>query len=318
MKILRMDDDFVTEEITEWIQTQRMLLLPCIPHEHNTLGEIERDNRTFKEIIIKQLADKPHMSRKFWGMCIIDVLFKKDLMPCTFNPEVNAYYLWYGTWFDNLKNPLIPFGSIVYAHVPLTLQGTLSDKSIETYYVGFADGRHGGILLWNPKTLHAITRRSFKVSGPVKQQPSELTYEAAYEDNGEFVYNDDNNNSKIILPITNKDELISTNNNKVLLIKDIQSLTGKILRKKRLRNKIHDIQIDHNQNNNSNPYIIHTNNTDNITQPIMTSQQDDTTESIINTYCNNKDGKEFMRLRNQAIIDNIEEMRQDHPDWFPD
>ena len=75
-----------------------------------------------------------------------------------------------------LKQPLLEFGCIVMAHVPLALQGVLSGRAVETYYVGaHINGRHGGMLLYNPLTKKTIVRRTFRVLGPVRQGEQQLT-----------------------------------------------------------------------------------------------------------------------------------------------
>jgi len=182
VKIFRLDDELVTKEISEYCAKNRILILPCIPHEHDTLGNVERDNRTAREICLKNLAGKPHLNEKYWGMCYLDIIHKMDLMPNPDDPSTNPYMLWYGKPYDLLKQPVLDFGCVVMAHVPLSQQGNLSDKAIETYYVGcHIDGRHGGILLYNPKSKHTITRRSFRVMGPCNATPSQIMYEAAYK-----------------------------------------------------------------------------------------------------------------------------------------
>jgi len=106
-----------------------------------------------------------------------------DLMPHANDPTTNSFLIWYGKAYDLLKKPLLEFGCIVMAHVPLALQGMLSGRAIETYYVGaHINGRHGGMLLFNPITKHTIVRRTFRVLGPVRQGEAQLTYEAAYDD----------------------------------------------------------------------------------------------------------------------------------------
>ena len=183
VKAFRIDDKFVTEEIKAYCVKQNITLYPCIPHEHATLGNVERDNRTIRESIMKSIASKAHLTVKYWGMCFHDVLFKMDLMPHATDPTTNSYLIWYGKSYDMLKQPILEFGCIVMAHVPLALQGMLSGRAIETYYVGaHINGRHGGMLLFNPVTQRTIVRRTFRVSGPVRQGEAQLTYEAAYDD----------------------------------------------------------------------------------------------------------------------------------------
>jgi hypothetical protein len=183
VNVFRMDSELVTAEITAYCESQQIQIHPCVPHEHATLGNIERDNRTVRESIMKSMANKPHITRRYWGMCLHDVLFKMDLMPHPNDATTNAYNMWYGRSYDMIKQPILDFGCIVMAHIPLKDQGMLTGRAIETYYVGpHNNGRHGGVLLYNPHTRHTIVRRTFRVMGPVTQSPPQLTYEAAYED----------------------------------------------------------------------------------------------------------------------------------------
>ena len=55
MKIIRLDNQFITEEITKWSQIHQITLLPCIPHEHHTIGGIERFNRSLEDGVVKLL-----------------------------------------------------------------------------------------------------------------------------------------------------------------------------------------------------------------------------------------------------------------------
>ena len=126
IKVLRMDTELVTAEIKAYCQSVQIHIHPCVPHEHATLGDIERDNRTIRESILKCIASKPHLNSKYWGMCLHDVLFKMDLMPHPNDPTTNAYHMWYGKPYDMVKQPILDFGCIVMAHIPLKDQGMLT------------------------------------------------------------------------------------------------------------------------------------------------------------------------------------------------
>ena len=90
VNVFRMDSELVTAEITAYCESQQIQIHPCVPHEHATLGNIERDNRTARESIMKSMANKPHITRRDWGMCLHDVLFKMDLMPHPNDATTNA------------------------------------------------------------------------------------------------------------------------------------------------------------------------------------------------------------------------------------
>ena len=62
IKVLRMDTELVTAEITAYCESVQIHIHPCVPHEHATLGDIERDNRTIRESILKCIASKAHLN----------------------------------------------------------------------------------------------------------------------------------------------------------------------------------------------------------------------------------------------------------------
>ena len=48
LKVIRLDNQFVTEAVNTWKQPHHITILPCIPHEHWSIGEVERFNRTLE------------------------------------------------------------------------------------------------------------------------------------------------------------------------------------------------------------------------------------------------------------------------------
>ena len=46
------------------------------------------------------------------------------------------YEKWFGRPYDLVKHPTIPFGSVVFSHIPLDQQTALSGRSIEGVAVG--------------------------------------------------------------------------------------------------------------------------------------------------------------------------------------
>jgi len=60
MKVLRIDNQYVTADIQKWAATTSpgrpaIRLQPCIPHEHHTIGDVERFNRTLEDAVFKKL-----------------------------------------------------------------------------------------------------------------------------------------------------------------------------------------------------------------------------------------------------------------------
>jgi len=65
--IIHIDNEYIPESILAWALENHITLLPCIPHEHWSIGAIERYNRTLGDGITKQLYGKPHLNITYWG-----------------------------------------------------------------------------------------------------------------------------------------------------------------------------------------------------------------------------------------------------------
>ena len=187
LKYIRADDQFVTSEIQNWCDncTPQIKILPCIPHEHQQIGKVERFNQTWENIVIKLLSNKPHLSDKYWAMAYKDVIMKSNILPM-----INSFQTPYQLWnespdpIDLKLLPMLPFGSIVMAHVPVHLQSTLHPKSIRMIAVGSSLMHQGGILLYNPLTNKVVTRRTFKQLGPVDITSDTTEYTVNFEEDG--------------------------------------------------------------------------------------------------------------------------------------
>ncbi len=110
---------------------------------------------------------------------------KSNILPML-NNVTTPYQLWHHSNDPiNLELiPIIPFGSIVMAHVPVHLQSTLSPKSIRMIAVGSTLIYQGGILLYNPITNKFATRRTFKQIGPFDISTNNAEYTVSYEEDG--------------------------------------------------------------------------------------------------------------------------------------
>ena len=67
LKTIRIDNEFVTNEITTWaaLCSPAISLQPCIPHEHHSIGDIERFNRSLEDAVFKKLYGKPHLTVQY-------------------------------------------------------------------------------------------------------------------------------------------------------------------------------------------------------------------------------------------------------------
>ena len=80
-------------------------------------------------------------------MSIKDAVFKSNIQSKLRLNGKSSYTLWYGNPPDMLHHHILPFGTIVMAHIPLLLQTKFSGAAILTYYFGCSPDHHGGLLL---------------------------------------------------------------------------------------------------------------------------------------------------------------------------
>jgi len=310
VKIIRMDDQFYTKEIRDYLESQHILALQCIPYEHETLGHIERDNRTIREVILKNLADKSHLNEQFWGMCYKDIISKMDILPCPNDPTTNPYFLWYSKQFDLLHQPTIPFGAIVRAHVPLSQQSMLKERSIITYYVGFNNDKYGGILLYNPLTKQTIIRRSYRVMGPNLQPDSLLYFEAAYEEDGKFYYNEDT-----LLKDNNPTTLNKPNDQSISLVQPtFNDITLPVTKQKK------NVTL-------SDPLVltstmdVNEESTSFQSLPSESSTQHSNSERITHVEPQLREPPvpytSWVEYYSHLVAEDIKQQRLEHPDWYP-
>ena len=110
---------------------------------------------------------------------------KHNMCGSIHGPDSTPYELWHGHKPDLDMMPLIPFGSVVMAHVPLTQQGTHGDRAILNYAVGKAlchKGAKRGLILFNPLTKREVIRHTYKIIGP--PVPLQTRPEYAIDKNG--------------------------------------------------------------------------------------------------------------------------------------
>jgi len=168
LKTIRTDNKLITIMLKNWAMQHNITLLPCIPHEHFQIGDIERFHRSLQDSIVKNLYDKEQLCNKYWGLAYKDILFKNNILPHSTNHTTTPYEEWFGKKVDLKNTPMLPFGTLVNAHIPLQLQQIFSGRAIETIAVGCAEHNIGGIQLFNPKTKRIIIRRTFKALGDKK------------------------------------------------------------------------------------------------------------------------------------------------------
>ncbi len=98
-------------------------------------------------------------------MAFHDAVLKHNVLPAHRHPATTPYKDWSGKKFDIITNPLLSFGTVIMAHLPVADQTALSGKAFLSYYVGTAPNYRGGILLYNPASQRTIIRRTYEVIG---------------------------------------------------------------------------------------------------------------------------------------------------------
>ena len=96
----------------------------------------------------------------------MDCVTQHNICGSLHGPDSTPYALWHGHKPDLDTMPMIPFGSVVMAHVPLKQQDTYGDRAILNYAVGVAlrhKGAKGGSILFSPLTKREVIRRTYKI-----------------------------------------------------------------------------------------------------------------------------------------------------------
>ena len=113
--------------------------------------------------MFKKLYGKPHLTKQYWGLSYLDHFMKSIFLSSMHSCRVSPHELWYGKKPDLLTLPMIPFGSVVMAHVPVTQQTNDGPRSIIHYSVGTSLLHQGDLNLFNPKAKREVIRKTFKI-----------------------------------------------------------------------------------------------------------------------------------------------------------
>ena len=106
---------------------------------------------------------------------------KANLMGCVHGSAQCPHELWTGKHPNVLKLPMISFGSVVMAHIPLDQQTIDGSRSILHYAVGTAVGHPSGLRLISPATKRVVIQRTYKALRPGPQPNTKPEYEIVEE-----------------------------------------------------------------------------------------------------------------------------------------
>jgi hypothetical protein len=179
LRYIRTDNEFVTKLSRAWAASNNIIFQPSIPFEHNTVRQVERMHRTLQEMVVKSMANKPHLSPQFWGLAYLHCSHLHNLLPLR-SSTTSPYSLWWKKPYDFHSFPILPFGSVVMGNIPLPQQTTLSGRAIENVYVGCSDLHAGAVKLFNLQTKRITIRHSFKYLSDV--EPTSTTFIIPVED----------------------------------------------------------------------------------------------------------------------------------------
>ena len=142
----------------------------CIPDEHWGIGGIERWHRNVHEGVLKKSLCSPHIEKDMWNFGFEDDTDMYNMLLTSRHPTKSPYQLYDNLTVDASKSPLLPYGTIVVAQIPLKHQTLQTGRGLEMIVVGRYAAGYEGVRLWNPKTRRSVIRRSIKVMGdhPVK------------------------------------------------------------------------------------------------------------------------------------------------------
>ena len=165
LKTIRVDNAFVTKAILDWGEKANITFLPCIPYEHRETSTVERDHRNLGDGVVKAL-DQPHLTPKYIAFAYYHCVDTQNMLPSLLSPATTPQLLWDNKKIDLRETPILPFGCVVKAHIPLNLQTVISGRCFDGIVVGRAAGHRGGLLIFNPRTRRTVIRRTYKIMGP--------------------------------------------------------------------------------------------------------------------------------------------------------
>ena len=163
---LSLDSEFVTKEIRQWcadptfhsqalnlIQTSNIegneltfnstsnsivMQKIAIPYHHFTTGDAERFIRTATELYWKNTRTLPAYDERLWNSGMDASTDSYNSSPTALHPDSSQYIMYDGFHVDAFKTPLLPFGTLVVAQYPLSLQTTLTGRGFEALVIGRA------------------------------------------------------------------------------------------------------------------------------------------------------------------------------------
>jgi len=116
----------------------------------------------FKNGIMKQLHTA-ELPMQWWGDCAHWLNDVRIRGPSTINPHLSIAEVWNGERIDINTTPMLPFGSRVKAHIPLSQQDLTTSRCKDAIYIGRAVDHKGSITLRHLDTMRSVVRYSFKV-----------------------------------------------------------------------------------------------------------------------------------------------------------
>ena len=93
-----MDNKFWMAPVRTWAGSCEppIELQPCIPHEHHSIEDVERFNRTLEDAVFKKLYRKKHLSVQYWALTYEDYIMKANSMGSVRGPSQCPCELWIG------------------------------------------------------------------------------------------------------------------------------------------------------------------------------------------------------------------------------
>ena len=126
---MRVDDAFVTKDITEYLAKHHIKLTQATPYEHGQNGDAEVLIKHNQENVYK-LLDAAQLERAYWGLALLHTTYIRELLPSASNPTISRGVAW-GSSKPSLKfSPILPFGYRVLAHLPLKMQTSFIWSSV--------------------------------------------------------------------------------------------------------------------------------------------------------------------------------------------
>ena len=163
---LRIDNQFVTDNVKKTLDVYGIKIAACAPHEHNQNGQAENTvqlvAREARTLMHGAHAEYP---RDRWPKAYTAAVLALNMsLPSRTNPNISCWEDWHRTKLDFHKMALLPFGCKVYGHEETSALARLDSRVFAGFFELPSEIHHQVVSIYDPQTKQCKLRRTYWVA----------------------------------------------------------------------------------------------------------------------------------------------------------